>query len=558
MNVSQAISELKSTLSVFTEESIKKKSALLKRIAKSKILLKTDAKLYYETLIFMAAHANNDKAHKEAVAEINRIEIAIAEKEGFLEKVSGSGILNSPVRGAFSYTLVCWLLNNFPDDIYLYSFGNGVHPREIIKNNLFPTEFELSLNEKLTAEKWIEVASGKKNKSEQIQWLISNFNALKCTSLIRDNLFESMQLFIEVKSSNPLFSLAGCKLNKKKFFYHKEELLKKIDFNKIIKEKIKHSKTLNDKEKWHVVNVSRAILLLLNRETDPITYCDTNEKHQLQLVELNRGLSIAFFSAEPSRRLPYESYIGFMMYKNGYPISYGGAWLFGKRALIGINIFEWFRGGESAFLFAQLIRSYHQVFGASYFEVEPYQFGKGNPEGINSGAFWFYYKFGFKPVNLQLKKLAEEEANKIFTVKGYRSSKSTLKAFTKSNIYVQLKNDQITLNPIVFSNYITMQITSQFKGDRQNASAEINTKLNQAGINQRGNKNAYAQWSSLIYFCINLNKLSKKNIRDINQLIVLKEENEFEYVKALVNFNIEPLLKPEFINYYKKKYPNLR
>ncbi|MBK9983286.1 MAG: hypothetical protein IPP15_12935 [Saprospiraceae bacterium] len=57
-----------------------------------------------------------------------------------------------------------------------------------------------------------------------------------------------------------------------------------------------------------------------------------------------------------------------------------------------------FRNGESAFILAQLLRVYKHVFKLSYFEVEPYQFGLDNPEGIASGAFWFYYRFGFRPL----------------------------------------------------------------------------------------------------------------------------------------------------------------
>ena len=164
----------------------------------------------------------------------------------------------------------------------------------------------------------------------------------------------------------------------------------------------------------------------------------------------------------PERRLPLESYIGFMMFKNGYPMAYGGGWLFGKRSLLGINIFEAFRGGESAFVFAQLLRTYKNAFGADYFEVEPYQFGKDNPEGLQSGAFWFYYRFGFRPVDEALNKLATEESKRIQSEKGYRSPISTLKLFTKSNVCVNFSGNQKPINPSEISKYISVQIVKQF------------------------------------------------------------------------------------------------
>ena len=40
------------------------------------------------------------------------------------------------------------------------------------------------------------------------------------------------------------------------------------------------------------------------------------------------------------------------------------------------------------------------------FVVKPYQFGKGNPEGLKSGAFWFYYRLGFRPVRDDIREQA--------------------------------------------------------------------------------------------------------------------------------------------------------
>ncbi|MEZ5067008.1 MAG: hypothetical protein R2847_00220 [Bacteroidia bacterium] len=62
---------------------------------------------------------------------------------------------------------------------------------------------------------------------------------------------------------------------------------------------------------------------------------------------------------------------------------------FGRRALFGINIFDWFRGGESGYVFCQLLRVYRQYFGIDDFEVEPYQYGQDNLLESNQGHFGF-------------------------------------------------------------------------------------------------------------------------------------------------------------------------
>ena len=123
-------------------------------------------------------------------------------------------------------------------------------------------------------------------------------------------------------------------------------------------------------------------MVLTGRETDTSTYMDENS---FRLFELERGISVAIYGMTPERQLPLESYVGYTLFKNGFPAAYGGAWVFGERSLFGINVFEQFRGGESGFILCQLLRVYRQAFNVNYFEVEPYQFGLDNPEG-NEGT----------------------------------------------------------------------------------------------------------------------------------------------------------------------------
>jgi hypothetical protein len=53
-----------------------------------------------------------------------------------------------------------------------------------------------------------------------------------------------------------------------------------------------------------------------------------------------------------------------------------------------------------------------QVLGLSCFTVDPYQIGYHNEEAIESGAFWFYRKLGFRPLRPELRRLVEKEEEK--------------------------------------------------------------------------------------------------------------------------------------------------
>jgi hypothetical protein len=379
--------ELQVILNDFAPEALIKKQELLKQCSLIRISSKKLFEQYHNNLLFILSYAQNENIYSLAQQEMRRITSEIKKNADLKKKLTGRGIAGTATQGAYSLTLVNWLLKEFPNTVSVHSLDEtGVHPKEILKHTLPEAEFELLSDEKLNPIKWLEKASGIKNKSGILQWLIDNINILKADDLIKDRLFESLKLYVEIKPKQDSFSRSfGC-LNISKRYFHSEGLMKKFDESELINKKLPPEKKLGEKEKSEIIKSSRTALCLLNRETDPVTYC---EGLNVKYFELERGLSIALFSIDGERRLPIESYIGFMMFKNGYPMSYGGAWLFGQRSLIGINIFEAFRGGESAIVFVQLLRCYKMAFGANYFEVEPYQFGKNNPEGIQSGAFWF-------------------------------------------------------------------------------------------------------------------------------------------------------------------------
>lgn len=89
-------------------------------------------------------------------------------------------------------------------------------------------------------------------------------------------------------------------------------------------------------------------------------------------------------------------------------------------------------------MMCQLLRTYIQVFDLKYIEIDSYQFGKDNMDGIRSGAYWFYYRYGFRSVNRTLSQLASREAVLIKSKVGYRTTENTLIELAESNIALNL------------------------------------------------------------------------------------------------------------------------
>jgi hypothetical protein len=153
-------------------------------------------------------------------------------------------------------------------------------------------------------------------------------------------------------------------------------------------------------------------------------------------AEVGRGVEIFLWGLPAERRLPLRAYHAGFTLKNGVPINYiEGITLF-ERMEVGFNTFYTFREGESAWVYAKVLAALKGRAGATCFSVDPYQLGFNNDEAIESGAFWFYRKLGFRPTDPELLEITEREEKKLAADPSYRTSARTLRRLSeKSAIY---------------------------------------------------------------------------------------------------------------------------
>jgi hypothetical protein len=143
-------------------------------------------------------------------------------------------------------------------------------------------------------------------------------------------------------------------------------------------------------------------------------------------ADLGRGAEIYFFGVPPAWRLPLRAYHAGMFFKNGVPAGYVELLSIFERAEAGFNLYYTFREGESAWLYARLLHLFQQELGVTVFSVDPYQLGHENKEAIDSGAFWFYRKMGFRPVDQKIAALAAREKARMLQTPEHRSARRTL------------------------------------------------------------------------------------------------------------------------------------
>jgi hypothetical protein len=131
-----------------------------------------------------------------------------------------------------------------------------------------------------------------------------------------------------------------------------------------------------------------------------------------------------------------ESVYGMLTLKNGVPIGYVlASGLLGSSEVM-YNVFETFRGGESARIYGRTLSMARSLFGADTFAIDPFQLGHGNPEGQKSGAYWFYYKLGFRPAAPKAVALAQQELDRLAAHPGERTSPGTLHRLAAEYVFL--------------------------------------------------------------------------------------------------------------------------
>jgi len=190
----------------------------------------------------------------------------------------------------------------------------------------------------------------------------------------------------------------------------------------------------------HVLDVTRAALTARCREVYALAHANPDEVY---LADLGAGAALAVYGVSAAQRLSLESNYGYLLLANGVPIGYGGVTPLFRQANTGINIFESFRGSEAAFLWAQTLRAFATLFGVRRFLINPYQVGQGNSEAIASGAFWFYYRLGFRPVAARLAELADAEWKSQRARDRYRTAAPVLRRLAGDDLELVLHGARV-------------------------------------------------------------------------------------------------------------------
>ena len=294
---------------------------------------------------------------------------------------------------------------------------------------------------------------------------------------------------------------------------------------------------VDEREGEALIDLARAAMVTRARDLDAFSWGDA---HDVRMIGCGEGLEFAMIGMIPERRLLLESVYGFLTLKNGVPIGYvlTGS-LFGS-CEVAYNVFETYRGAEAGPVYGRVLATSAHLFGADCFMVPPYQLGHDNDEAIDSGAWWFYQKLGFRPRDRNVLALMRAEERRFQATPRARSTQATLRRLAAQPVFFHAGRDRDDVLGVLALPAVGLRITDflarRFGADRERGERECAAEAERllgAGPGSdwtEGERSAWGRWAPLVCILPGLAEWSAAERRALAEVVRAKgarRESEF-------------------------------
>ena len=405
---------------------------------------------FHETLLFFRAYPPNVsvlnqvegmlKTFAQRVAKLRDADADLSP----LDDPEVSGIAGASVTSNFSYPIVRWLTANFPRQISVdWDWFEEEERFGATMPRFFPLlEEDAMVEAHVPYRDWLRAAKGRAN---ELVWLIGAFESLQLTDKARAEFYDSLKIHVRWQFGSR-GSRTSMKLPVRRTFFHDSPLISRRDVSLAVElasrpipvERI--SPALGEK----ILDMARETSAVRYRELHGFTFGD---KRRVLKADIGRGTEVFVMGVPTENRLPLRAYHAALIFKNGVPVGYFEGLSIFERMESGFNLYYTFREGETAWLYARILRLMRQLLGVSVFSIDPYQVGHENEEGIESGAFWFYRKLGFRPVRPELMKLTLSEERRMSSDPRRRTSARTLRKLAAGHLIFEMPDGRSDAGP---------------------------------------------------------------------------------------------------------------
>ncbi|MDJ0975759.1 MAG: hypothetical protein QNJ98_14960 [Planctomycetota bacterium] len=424
----------------------------------------------HEVLCFLRAHPD-DAALLELV---ERMLGAFAKRKDLRRhrrELVNTGIAGTAVHFPFDAFTARWLAKRWPANLKIdwRAVGNKDRLMDRVYMLALDAETPALDHAKLSPRKWIERM--KRPDETDAAYVINRFAKLPWEPTMRNVIYDELELPLVLKAGDDTPSRTAARMPGGRVTWQAAPLRRqRPDVRKALAEPPRSIRKVPRKVGQQLIDLTNAAMVTRERYLDAFNDADPDD---VRMVDCGDGLEFAVIGVRPTSRMMIETVYAWLTLRNRVPVGYVlVSALFGSSE-IAFNTFDTWRGGDAGWVYGRVLSTTKALFGSDTFTVFPYQLGHKNREGLESGAWWFYQKLGFRPRDPEVVALMESELAKIQRKRSHRSSIATLKQLARvpmyyatgrerSDVIGQLKLDGIGLA-------VTDYVATRFGSDRGRA-----------------------------------------------------------------------------------------
>lgn len=469
-----------------------------------------------------------------------------------------SGVAGTTMQDTLTFEAARWLAGRIPHNVEVAWNDYG---EERAMGSTWPRFIPL-LREDSDVEatipwrRWLDAARGGER---DFEWLIRRFEQLPGSDRERAELYDSLRLPLRWNLANLKLSRTRNWSRPRRFYIHEAPLITRsqVSLARELAQRAPRLVKLARRDSDAIMRRIREVMLVRYRELYGTTLGDPRS---VVRADLGRGVVIYLWNLPPGRRLPLRAYVAGFTLKNGVPINYVEAIGLCEWIEIGFNTFYTYRQGETAWIYAQALRCLRAFTGATTISVYPYQIGQDNDEALDSGAFWFYRKLGFRSGRPDLEQLARKEEQKIAANPKYRTPRATLKRLAEAHVFYEADGAAPGAEGVSGSwdNFstrnlglrVSRRMTREFGGESQRIrEASVREITRALGVNlsrwNRAEGRAFENWALVLGLIPDLIRWSPREKQDMAGIIRAQAgSNEMRYLRLTQR---HPRLREELI-----------
>jgi hypothetical protein len=401
-----------------------RKRALISTLERRHLRSADQVGRFHEVLCFWRAFPDDPATLAAAERTLRRFPRRSDLRE-HAEELAGTGIAGTPIPFSFFHVMADWLAHRWPDRLHVdwESCESGERLSMLLYLLLTPSEIPMLDALTLPPREWIERV--KPAGTNDATFVLRRFARLGLGALGKELIYDDLELPLVLSPGPGTPARTLSRHPGSRVVYQRRPLRRqRPDLAVESARPPARLRAVSTPRAQELLDLARESMVTRARDLDAFANADLRD---VRLADLGDGLEVACFGVRPERRFLLESLYGFLMIRSGVPIGYTQSTALLGSVEVAFNVFETFRGAETGWILARVLALFRTLFAADVFAIEPYQLGHENAEGLASGAFWFYYKLGFRPSEPAVRRLVQAELRRMHRDPSHRSGEAVLR-----------------------------------------------------------------------------------------------------------------------------------